>query len=282
MRYQSDKLCLNCIQTILEGPVNDVYMGVDISVAEKTAYIVNPIKRHNVSRDFLKSCVDADIDLDSFIIEHMSAYGQDVYVFPYRARRPLSEFYNAETIELAKCEDICKSFVLACIQSGVPFSVLYMMLTQGQINIARDLSVYLTYELDFEKYDPSKGERECVVECARLLIEMLEPKASKKSVVYRLLRMRVNSAGYQRFAELYKDITIASASVKKYGIVQRAKAWWIRNKDRLFYILIVICSLALVLALAMLITQLICGDVPWLRIFANGFKRIGTEFINEQ
>ena len=32
-----------------------------------------------------------------------------------------------------------------------------------------------------------------------------------------------------------------------------------------------------IIALAMLFSNLVLGDIPWLRLFINSFKRIGTE-----
>ena len=54
-------------------------------------------------------------------------------------------------------------------------------------------------------------------------------------------------------------------------------AWITAYKDTLFRILLIICIfLALTVAVTFL-AQLIFGDAPWLRLFTNSFRVIGTE-----
>lgn len=58
---------------------------------------------------------------------------------------------------------------------------------------------------------------------------------------------------------------------------KRIRVWFARRQDVLFRILLCICLILGGLALVSLISQLLFGDIPWLRILFNGFKTIGTE-----
>ena len=85
---------------------------------------------------------------------------------------------------------------------------------------------------------------------------------------------------YGQLTELYKDIRITAAPGQKKGIRKRIAGWFLRNQDGLFRILLLACMILAVLVIVSLLSQLIFGDVPWLRLFFNGFKIIGTETLS--
>ena len=70
---------------------------------------------------------------------------------------------------------------------------------------------------------------------------------------------------------------MAEAPAKKYKLRVRLKRWLGRNQELLFRILLVFCLLLLVLVIIMVISQIFTGGVPFLRVFFNPFKEIGTE-----
>ena len=91
------------------------------------------------------------------------------------------------------------------------------------------------------------------------------------------MEKKISRKSYDRFTELYKDIRITAVPKKKRGIRKRIKAWFVRRQDGLFRLLLCICLFLAILALVSLISQLLFGDIPWLRLLFNGFKTIGTE-----
>ena len=95
-----------------------------------------------------------------------------------------------------------------------------------------------------------------------------------------LIEKKCRSRSYSSLAELYRDIQLTALPEKKPTFGQRIKGFWVRNRDRIFHILLVLCTIAVIIAVIMLISQLIFGDVPLLRLFRHCFYQIGTESLN--
>lgn len=281
MRFQSDKMSLNCIQTIFQGERADVFTCVDESGAGDAMYTVIAVKDHALSKELLMIGTKEGVSESDYVIDHFAAHGMDILVFPFAVKRPLSDFYFVNSLTVEQAEDICRNVVLAAIQSKLPSPMLYLILSQNLMQLSKDRSVYISYEMNMDAFDATKTEKDCVVLCARLLVDLLEGKTTQKAITYQLLTKRSKSQGYISFAQLYKDVIIAGSPGKKKGIITRIRSWFYKHRDELFVVLLWICILVAVFALAALITQLITGDVPWLRVFFNGFKVIGTEHLNE-
>lgn len=277
MNYHSDKMNLNCIQIVFSNPVNDVLICRDMNGEEGNIYTVIAIKQHEIAKKLLEVCANENKPHDYFLIDHFSYMGQDIWVFPYAKERPISRFYTGDSLEVTQCEDVCRSLVLNCISCGLPFPILYMVLTQGLIHISKELSVYFSYGFDLRLFDETKTEQDCVVECAKILLSLLETKSSQKAISYKLLQKRTNSMGYHLFAELYKDIIFSASYKGRLNIIKKFRIWFDDKKDSLFQVLLVICVILISFAVVSILTQLIFGDVPWLRVFVNSFKQIGTE-----
>ena len=281
MIFASEKKQLNCIQTIKRGDDCDIYICQDEAAEQKPRYTCVLLKNHELIKDFVRICAQSGKDEMDFLVDRCNVYNGHLLVFPWNKERPLADFYAGDVISLEECESICQSLVLACIQSALPFPVLYEVLHQRLLNLNRDNSVYLGYGVDLTYLDESRREADCVLECARILLELLEPKSGEKAISYSLLEKRVASGGYARFTELYKDITISASGGNKVSIVSRIKAFWIRNKDTIFSILLGLCVILTVVALFSLVCQLIFGHVPWIDMLFNNFKQIGTERLDK-
>ena len=167
--------------------------------------------------------------------------------------------------------------ILACISAEIPYPILYLILRQKQLHLAKNHNVYLGFAINLEELDEKMTERDCAVQCAKILRELLEPKASQKAISFQLLDKKISKKSYHKFTELYKDIRIAAAPRQRNSISGRFRAWFMRNRDQIFRIMLRICILLVILVLATFVTQAIFGDIPWLRLFINGFKKIGTE-----
>ncbi|MCR4891823.1 MAG: hypothetical protein K5989_06570 [Lachnospiraceae bacterium] len=217
----------------------------------------------------------------SKLFESFSADKTYNLLFPYRTERPLGRFFVGEAFSLSACEEICMNIILSCISSGLPYPILYLILKQGKLNLAKDNSIYLSYDLDFSELDRRVGEKECAVACANILLEVLSTKSQEKNISYQLLSKKTANESYTHFTEIYRDIRIASTSLKKGSIIQRIKAFFRRNADLLFGILFWICVIAAIIALTMLLSHLVLGDIPILRLFYNSFKYIGTENLQQ-
>lgn len=290
MIYEWNNMQLNSIQVISENDRASVYICQDLASDEKNNYTLVDLADHNLAREIIQAFYGKAVTLEDraniydeykgAILKCFSFEGKMILLFPYVKSRPLKDFHTSQPVSLEECEHICNSFVLSCLTAQVPYSFLYLILTQGQIHIAKDSTISLGYTVDLTKFDRTKGEKDCVVECARVVLELLKPYAGKKrnkTFSYELLQKRVASSGYQRFTELYKDLTIAASSKRRNGILAAISGWFTANRDQLFKVLLVVCIVLLVITLLTLLTQMIFGDIPWLRIFFAGFRKIGTE-----
>lgn len=277
MFYQSQKMKLECIRIVKKGEVNDIYICQDLNTAARSLYTLLVIKEHQTAKKYLEVFEQAGLSAQDSYIESFSDRGALCMVFAYKQERPLKDFYMGETYTLTECESVCINVIMACMTSNLPYPVLYLLLKQNQLNMARDHSIYLGHQIDLEELDLEKTERDCAVECAAILRELLRSKASQKAFSYRLLEKKISRKSYDRFLELYKDIRITAAPGKRKGIRRRLRDWYRNRQDGIFRLLLILCVILALFAVVSLICQLVFGEVPFLRIFFNGFKIIGTE-----
>ena len=277
MIYESQNRKLELVKETLTNNVNTVMVCRDMASPARDCYTVVVLKDHHIVKQILSVFEQSEMHMKERVIDAFSWNGEFVLVFPYMQERPVADFYMGSALTLEQCEDICINAVISCIDARLPWSVLYLILHQGQVNISKDGEIYFGYQIDFSEFDPERGEAECV-ECAAVLLRrMLEPKAAQKAVSYVLLEKRIENDSYKKFTELYRDIRISSSSGSKKGILARLKGVFMRNRDGLFRILFRLSAILMVVALAAFITQLVFGDVVWLAFLFNHFKVIGTE-----
>lgn len=277
MIYQSQKMRLKCIRVIERTEVNDIVICQDLNNSEEGLYTVLVVHDHEIVKKILAVYEQSEYEKDASCVESFSDQGSFVIVYPYQKERVLRDFYMGDSYSLSECEEICINTILACIASEIPYPILYLILEQRQLHLAKNHNVYLGYTIRLEDLDPKKTERDCTVQCAKILRELLEPKASQKAISYQLLDKKIAKKSYHRFTELYKDIRIAAAPKKRGGLLTGIRAWFLRNRDSIFRVLFWVCILLLLLVITTFVTQAIFGDIPWLRLFINGFKKIGTE-----
>ena len=276
MIYESQGMQLNTIRVVRKGTANDVYICRDDSSQAGSLYTLWVVRDHNIVRQLLHMFESKGDRMDAYL-GSFSWNGDFCMVFPYKAERPMRSFYNGDKFPLPKCEVICSNLVTACMTEGVPYPVLYLMLQQEQIHLAKDDSVFFSYQVGLEELDSTVGEKECVVQCARILMELLTPKSYQKAISYTLVKKKVEKKSYNSFLELYKDIQIASQTSTKIGLRARLNTELKVQKDRIFRALLILSLALILLVLVSLLAQVIFGEAPWLRIFSNHFRIIGTE-----
>ncbi len=281
MTYQSRNISYEVVSTIISTAVNDCYIARREGAADGREYTLIVIKDHDTVKRLMEILIDIRSGGEIALQESFTSGQSYVLVLPYRTDRPLSSFFVGEAYSLTRCEDICTNLLLNCISCGLPYPLLYLILDQDMINLAKDDSVYFSYALDLTKLDGTKGERECAVRCADIMLSILSTKSDQKNVSYQLLSKKSANNSYSHFTELYRDLRIASTPVRKSNFLVRIKSFFYRNSDRLFGILFWICLILGIVALVLLLTHLVWGDVPFLRIFFNSFKNIGTESLQQ-
>ena len=279
MIYQSQNMRLKTVRLILRNDVNEIQVCENLNDSARARYVVIVVKDHDILKRFIELNEQAEEVQEKVLIDCFSCEGQYLIVYPYKNERPLERFYVGTSMKLAQSEEVCINLIIACMTSNLPWQVLYLVLTQQQVHIARDNSVYLSYAVDLAKLDPAVGERDCVVECARILLAILTPKVGRgrKANSYVLLTKKIGKRAYDRFRDLYKDLELAAVQEKKRGLRLRIRVWFENNRDTLFRVILVISIALAIFVVLTFLTNLIFGDVPWLRLFIRSFEKIGLE-----
>ncbi len=283
MIYQGGNLVLDTIWEVRKGAVNDVYVCRDLNSSVDMRYTLLVVHDRDCIKRLLAILEESDRGMAQQPAMLTSfAHGEDMcFAFPYRPERRLSAFAHGQMTSLKVREDICINLVMECLSSPLPYPLLYLVLTQDNVHLNQDNGVYFTHFLDLSQLDEANGEGACVACCAQMLLELLEGgnKRRRKLNSYELIRKKTVKNAYSAFPELYRDIKVTALPDRRQSLKDRLKAFWLRNKDRIFRLLLILCVIAVVLAVVMLISQLIFGNIPLLRLFERCFEQIGTEHL---
>ena len=237
------------------GDVSDCYICRDLASSGGILYTVIVVHEHTVVRKVLEMFSLSGRRGEQVLLDDFAVGDKHVLVFPYHKERPLFEFYDGESLTLSQCEDICISTILACITSDLPYPILYLLLSGNMLNLASDGTVFLGYEMDLSELDMSITEKDCTNVCAKILLKILEPKSGQKATSYYLLNKKVANGSYDRFTDLYRDITIAAVTKKKITPIFLFKLWLKRNSDTIIGVLFWISLILAVLALSILLSR---------------------------
>lgn len=283
MVYQVGKMILQETQEVFRGKVNDVIICQDLATDGKMYYTVLVVHDRLLAKKLMDLFHNRTGQIKNKFIADFTWKDSYLMVFDYVRERPLKQFFTSEITTLTECEQLCMNLTVECIASGVPYPILYLQLLQDQIHISKDKNVYLGYCVDLEQFSEDITERECATLCAQKIFPMLGQISTdkdgkiKKATSYKLLESRSWKSGYHRLTDLYKDLKMASAPLKKDSILTRIKRFFRHHQDLIFRLLLILCVVLGILALIMIVSQILFGDVPFLRLFVNTFKTIGTE-----
>lgn len=280
--YHAGNMALDPIAEIFRGPVNDVLICRDANAPASMRYLLWVIHDRACVKQLLPVFESAEGSSLTGEPAYLLRFTQNdllCYVFPYREERRLAAFAPGQMINPVIRERICVNLVIECLSSSLPYPLLYLLLRQECIHLEKDNSVFFLPTLDLSELDPEKGEADCVAVCAQILLGLLEGGGRRRRQLksYELIRKKLTKCAYSGFPELYHDIKLTAIPEHKLGWRARLKGFWIRNKDRIFKILLVLCIIMVILALIFALSQLILGDIPLLRLFERAFEVIGTE-----
>lgn len=276
MIYRSEHLTLRSVMDVFQGEVNDVMICEEISGTRGSYYTLLIIKDHETVKKLLRIIEHAQRDVDC-CVDTFTYNNNFCMVFPYIKERKLEDFYMGKSIPLAVCEEICLNLLLQCMASTLPYALLELVLKQGQIHLLRDNSIVLGYGIDLAQLNENSGQKECTMQCAICIRDLLQEKTSKKNVTYQLLLKKIPKQSYQDFRELYKDIRLSKTSIGKRGILSSIKGFWQQNQNSIMKVLLYFSVIMFIIVAVMAATDLIGGEIPMLRLFKNTFKQIGTE-----
>lgn len=275
MVYQIKNMLLNVTQELSKGDVNDVVICQDLSAVTKIFYTVLIIKKHEVAKRLLKIYEKADSER-TYVTK--GTYKDNyLMVYPYDEERRLKNFFGTGIYNMVECEKLCSEIVIECVTSKIPYPIMYLQLLQNRINISRYREIYFSYTLDLKELSETIGEKECVTICAKTIFSLLDKVMDEDNVSYTLIKKKIKREGYTQFIDLYKDIQAATLTLERRNIGVRVKAFFEKNRERIFRTVLVICLTVGFIALIMLLSQLIFGDIVFYRFFINTFKKIGTE-----
>lgn len=276
MIYRSDRLTLRSVMDVFQGEINDVMICEEIYGSRECYYTLLAVKNHETVKKLLRIMKQSEKG-ENCCVDMFSSDNCFCMVFPYVKERKLSEFYMAKAMPLALCEEICLNLLLQCMTSPLPYPLLELVLKQGQIHLLKDNSIALGYCLDLSELDENSTQKECVTQCAIRVRELLQEKTSRKNVSYQLLLKKIPKQSYREFRELYQDIRMSAVGMEKQSIKSRLKGFWNRNQTRILCRLLQLSVVLVILVGIMFLCNVIWGDIPFLRLFVNTFKQIGTE-----
>lgn len=276
MIEEGNGMRLKTVNEVFHGQVNDVSVCSDFGKGNKAFYFLWVVKEHTAAKKILEA-VHAFGQEEVPYLECFSDGENLCFLFPYEEERPLSRFYQGQQMLFLEALEVCVKVVEECMICGLPPSLLYLFLEQQKIQIRRDRSIYFSYVLDLKEFDTQKSEKDCVLSCARLLEGLLtKTRAKEKSL--ELIRKKMKREQYGSFPELYHDLKIMGTSLGRVSFNRGLlKEFYIKNHDRIFKVLLAISGALLFAVIIMLISQLLFGGIPLLRLFSNSFEQIGTE-----
>lgn len=287
MVYYAQGMELEVISQVFHGSANDVAVCRDRLSASGTLYTLLAVHDRACARKMLTVMEDSQRTGESPCLLRFSQNETMLFLFPYREERKFSAFASGQMTSPEAGESICINLVMECLSTGLPWPLLYLVLEQDCVQIAKDNTVYFTMILDLKDLEPARTEKNCVSSCARLLLDLLAgPVAGgrrrrKKLKSFELIRKKTGKNAYTGFPELYQDIKVTALPRVKPSLRKRFRIFWQNNRDRLFRLLLVLCILLVIAAVVILVSQMIFGDVPLLRLFRHTFDVIGTENLHQ-
>ena len=286
MVYYAQGMELEVVSQAFHGSVNDVAVSRDRLSASGTLYTLLAVHDRDCARKMLMVMEDSQRTGEASCLLCFSQNETMLFLFPYREERKFSAFAPGQVTSPEAGEAICINLVMECLSTSLPWPLLYLVLEQDCVQIAKDNTVYFTMILDLKDLEPARTERNCVSSCARLLLDLLAGPAAggrrrKKLKSFELIRKKTGKNAYTGFPELYQDIKVTALPRVKPSLKSTFRVFWQNNRDRLFRLLLVLCILLAIAAVVILVSQLIFGDVPLLRLFRHTFDVIGTENLHQ-
>jgi hypothetical protein len=268
-------MTLAVVMDVYHGKVNDVVI-CENERAKGTYYTVIRITNHNTVKKFL-AMMEQYPDKKECVIDMFNSEDGFLVVMGYCRPRNIRDFFATGVNSVERAERISLNLIAECIGSSLPYPLLELVLKERNIQLLQDDSVTLGYMTDLEPMNVDAGEAECAHECARIVRELITPVADKRTMSLQILDKKIPLRNYKTFREIYRDIHIILDGTKKQGFFGRIKSWFARNQEGIFRVLLWISIILLILVVLMVLSNVIFGDIPFMRIFFNSFKKIGTE-----
>lgn len=271
--YRSDHMTYEPVMVVLQGEVNDILICRDAVSERNHYYTFLVIHDHEIMKRLL-SVMEQSVHGFACCVEIFQQGNVYCAVFPHVKERFLKSFYMPAQFSLQTCGEICENLILACMLSKLPYPLLYLALEQEQVHLRKDYSVELGCGVELDELNEEIGEGECARQCARVIRELLEPGKRRESMAYRLFMKKWD---YKTFGSLYRDLRLVKGTLHKRGRLANLRLFLRSHRHNMFQLLRIVCMGVIALALVSLVSRVIWGEIPFLRIFVNHFQVIGTE-----
>lgn len=273
MTYRSDKRIYVPLMKVLNGGANDIVICRDVFSGSENDYTLLVIHDHEIVKRLL--CVMERSSHGYECCEEIFQQGDVVCaVFPHVKERYLKRFYMPAQITLETCGEICENLILGCMLSQLPYPLLYLALEQEQLHLRQDHRIEPGYAIELDELNEEIGEKECAALCASVLRELLEPVKGRESMAYRFFMKKWD---YDDFGALYRDMRLVKRVMRRRGKCVELWLFLKSRRDGMFQLLRTVCMAMILLALFCLLSRAVWGEIPFLRIFMNHFKTIGTQ-----
>lgn len=193
---------------------------------------------------------------------------------PYDKRRSLFKFGQQGAAGEEEREQLYRDIIILCMTARLPPPILLLLIEQRLFQVHRDGSLYFIYELNLAALNVQALESDCVKACAKLLLDFVDTKDKRGERLHQLTERKLDRGNYLTFLDLYLDFK--RPGIKKTGLYLSD-----RFKTRAFYLLAVLAAIALIFLLAVIVSQVIFGNVPFFRLFMDNAQKIGTEVLGK-
>lgn len=278
MLLNTEKTQYRIVREVLIGEVNDVYVCQNKNESAAPYKTVWLVKERRIAKELMGT-------LDGVCEERFMHNEAAGFVFAYGGERPLGRFYlNAVQSDAASASKIWLELVVRCMTSGLPPSVLNVLLKQRQIHIGADGDIWLGCFPDLSEYDPQAGEKENVALCAACIMELIESglaaktaDAAKNIRVMKLIQKKLDRNEYQEFMQLYSDLRLMT---RRSG--ERSRKEWLKDiaasrQDTIYRVLAAVCIVLVCVVILMLAGHLLFGEFSFWKLFHKPLEQIGTE-----
>ncbi|MDR2770972.1 MAG: hypothetical protein LBB57_02925 [Clostridiales Family XIII bacterium] len=275
MIFYAGDMVLEPVREVFDGPKNGVSICRDLQSPIGAHYVLLRVKDRTLARRLIAIFEHSERILSEGVSPYVACFTQNellCYLFDYREERRIGLFAPGQIGSSAAWESVCVNLVLECLSSPIPFPLLSLSLAPDNVHLEKDGAIFFTPYYDLSQLSDADDESVCARRCVELMLSLLPTKGHLKSA--ELMRKKLLKSAFRSLPELYRDIKVTELPKKRKFKAYMADLWR-HNKDRLFSLMLVLCVIAAIFAVIVLLSQLIFGNVPILRIFERCFDVIG-------
>jgi hypothetical protein len=275
MIFYAGDMVLEPVREVFDGPKNSVSICRDLKSPVGAHYALLTVTDRILAKRLIAIFENSERALPESASAYVACFTQNellCYLFDYREERKIGMFAPGQIHSVKDWESVCVNLVLECLSSPTPFPLLALSLNQDNVHLEKDGAIFFTPYCDLSRLSEGDNEAVCARKCVELMLSLLGSRGRLKSAD--LLRKKLAKNAFRSLPELYRDIKVTELPEKK-RLRSHITGIWRRNRDGLFAALLVVCVLVAIFAIIVLLSQLIFGNIPILRIFERCFDVIG-------